>query len=416
MAAPEFLSVPPLEAIAFLRSKGYHVGFHWLDTAAAEHLASFTVSKVAKLDILADIRDALDAGLAEGTTMREFQRRMEPILRAKGWWGPQEMVDPLTGERRIVQTGSMRRLEIIYDTNIRMATARGRWERIARLADRMPYLRYSAVMDARTRPDHALWHGTVLPFDHPFWQTNFPPNGWRCRCTVVQLSERDLDRYGYEVSPDPVVRTRSWTNRRTGQTVQVPVGIDPGFDHNVGTLAAFANTKRVYRGRLASSPADLARAAEALPARLAGDIAAVEASGAVDARRRVRGLLDDDAFGAHARGLTAGDWPVAVLGSAAATDLGTSATVVRLSDWTAVKQLYRHPQLRPGDYALVQRILDEGETYPGRAPNVVDVYLEIDGSWWRAVVKATAEELYLVSFHRVGERFVQRQRRRARAL
>ncbi|MCY4121011.1 MAG: phage head morphogenesis protein, partial [Acidobacteria bacterium] len=94
MAAPEFLAVPPVEAIAFLRSKGYHVGFDWRDTAAAEHLASFTVAKAMKIDVLADIRDAVDAALAEGTTLRQFQQRLEPVLRAKGWWGRQEIVDP----------------------------------------------------------------------------------------------------------------------------------------------------------------------------------------------------------------------------------------------------------------------------------------------------------------------------------
>jgi uncharacterized protein with gpF-like domain len=33
-------------------------------------------------------------------------------------------------------------------------------------------------MDGRTRPMHAAWHNTVLPFDHPFWKTHYPPNGW----------------------------------------------------------------------------------------------------------------------------------------------------------------------------------------------------------------------------------------------
>ena len=100
----------------------------------------------------------------------------------------------------------------------------------------MPYLRYVSVRDGRTRPEHAAWHGTVLPVRHPFWRTHHPPNGWHCRCTVVQLSENDLGRRGYDVSPDPEVRTRPWHNARTLETMQVPLGIDPGFGHNAGLL------------------------------------------------------------------------------------------------------------------------------------------------------------------------------------
>ena len=43
-------------------------------------------------------------------------------------------------------------------------------------------LRYVAVLDARTRPEHRAWHGLILPIDHPLWDTHYPPNGWGCRC------------------------------------------------------------------------------------------------------------------------------------------------------------------------------------------------------------------------------------------
>ena len=117
---------------------------------------------------------SVDAALADGSTFRQFEQRLEPVPRAKGWWGTREMVDPLTGDRRLVQLGSRRRLRTIFDTNLRMSSARGRSERIERLKATRPYLRYVSVLDARIRPEHALWHGTVLPVDHPFWQTHAP--------------------------------------------------------------------------------------------------------------------------------------------------------------------------------------------------------------------------------------------------
>ena len=263
MPAPEILKVPPVEAVEHFRAKGYHVGFDWRDTAAGEHLRSFTVAKAMKLDILEDIRGAVDEALAEGTTFRQFQSQLEPVLREKGWWGRAAVLDPLTGEQRAAQLGSTRRLRIIFDTNLRMAHAKGRWERIERVADDRPWLRYFAVRDGRTRPDHLAWHGTILRFDHPFWQTHYPPNGWRCRCLVQQLDDDDLETYGFTPSDGPPAgseRTRPWTNKRTGETVEVPVGIDPGFQHNVGLVGQAEPAQRVLDDKIAAAPADIADA------------------------------------------------------------------------------------------------------------------------------------------------------------
>lgn len=46
---------------------------------------------------------------------------------------------------------------------------------------------YSATLDGRTRPTHAALDGLVLPKDHPRWLTVFPPNGYNCRCVVVEI-------------------------------------------------------------------------------------------------------------------------------------------------------------------------------------------------------------------------------------
>ena len=255
MAAPEILDVPPEEAIEHFRAKGFHVGFDWRDTAAAQHLRSFTVAKAMEVDLLRDIRRAVDRAIAEGATFETFREELEPTLRRRGWWDRREMRDPLTGEVREVQLGSPRRLRTIFDTNLRTAYARGRYQRIERVAKARPYLRYIAVLDARTRPDHRAWHGTVLPWDHPWWHTHYPPNGWRCRCTVQQLSADDLDEFGYKVSRrSPSGPERLWTNPRTGETRMVPQGIDPGFDHNVGTADIVGEAREQLERKLADAP------------------------------------------------------------------------------------------------------------------------------------------------------------------
>ena len=274
MAKPEILNVTPEEAVALFRSKGYHVGFDWRDTDAAQHRRSFTVAKAMRLDILEDIRREVDRAIAEGTTLDEFRDNLEPTLRRKGWWGRKQMLDPVTGQERVVQLGSPRRLEVIFDTNVRMSYAHGRWQRIERVAEARPWLRYVAVQDARTRPDHLAWHGTILRFDDPWWATHFPPNGWRCRCTVEQLSSEDLEEFGFAPSDGPPAGsglTRPWTNRRTGAVEQVPAGIDPGFQFNVGTVNEVQEAERRLAEKLAGVPAALRGAAEAAIAREAAD-------------------------------------------------------------------------------------------------------------------------------------------------
>lgn len=48
-------------------------------------------------------------------------------------------------------------------------------------------LQYRTAYDNRVRPEHKVLHGITLPASDPFWDEFFPPNGWRCRCTVVQV-------------------------------------------------------------------------------------------------------------------------------------------------------------------------------------------------------------------------------------
>ena len=274
MAAPDILTVSPEEAIRHFRAKGYHIGFDWRDTAAEAHLRSFTVAKAMELDLLEVIRSAVDKAIAEGTTFEAFRAELEPELVRRGWWGRREMRDPVTGMLRNVQLGSPSRLRTIFDTNIRTAYARGRWQRIERVSAAMPYLRYVSVLDSRTRPAHRAWHGTVLPWNHPWWQTHFPPNGWRCRCTVVQLSEEDLEDFGFRVSDAaPPSRGQEWANPRTGEIRMVPEGIDPGWDHNVGTADLVAEARERLDAKAASAPEAVRRAlARSLEAERRGDI------------------------------------------------------------------------------------------------------------------------------------------------
>lgn len=252
-------ALPPEEAIAYFRAKGFALApsVAWQDLWQEAHATAFTVARSAGFDILADVHGAVQKALAEGRTFEQFQRELTPLLQAKGWWGR---------DAEGAQLGSPRRLQIIYDVNMRTARAAGHWAQIQRLKERRPYLRYVAILDGHTRPEHLQWHGLVLPVDDPFWLTHYPPNGWACRCRVQQLSEGDLKRLGYRVSPSPDIKTRPWVNPRTGETIDVPEGIDPGWGYNVGVAALESHAAQALNTKLIAAPPELAAAASAASA------------------------------------------------------------------------------------------------------------------------------------------------------
>ncbi|WP_066667361.1 MULTISPECIES: phage minor head protein [unclassified Sphingomonas] len=237
--------LPPIEAVRFFVAKGFRFGFSWKDVWQEEHAKAFTVAKAMSRDVLETIREAVLRAIEDGETLDEFRRELQPRLEQLGWWGRKRRVDPLTGENRVVQLGSPRRLKTIFQVNMRTAYQAGRWQRIVEQKKTYPYLRYTSVLDGREREEHGAWHGTLLPIDDPWWDTHYPPCGWNCRCTATAFNQRMMDRRGYSVTLNPVsFPKREWTNDRTGEVHQVEGGIDPGWSYNVGkaSLAGLAPT------------------------------------------------------------------------------------------------------------------------------------------------------------------------------
>lgn len=234
MSAGFSFDLAPAEALKFFRAKGYQIGFAWQDVWQEEHSAAFTVAKMMDVDLLRDVRAAVDKAIAEGQTLAQFSKDLKPALADAGWWGKKAMIDPVTGEETLAQLGSPRRLRTIFRTNMQTAYSAGHWAQIQDTKAEAPYLMYDAVDDNRTRPQHRAWDNTVLPADHPWWQTHFPPNGFNCRCSAIQLSHRQLQAMGKAVDPAPASPTYEYTNPRSGEISRVPLGIDPGWAYNPG--------------------------------------------------------------------------------------------------------------------------------------------------------------------------------------
>lgn len=77
-------------------------------------------------------------------------------------------------------------LESEYIFATQSAQMASKWNEFATDGDRYN-LQYRTAGDDRVRASHAVLQDTTLPPSDPFWDKYFPPNGWRCRCTTVQV-------------------------------------------------------------------------------------------------------------------------------------------------------------------------------------------------------------------------------------
>jgi SPP1 gp7 family putative phage head morphogenesis protein len=248
----------PEAAIAYLKSKGYAITWDWHEMLDQAHDQAFTVAKAMRLDLLSDIRAALETALQEGQTLRQFTAALQPVLEAQGWWGQQIIVDS-EGGAELVQLGSPRRLRTIYQTNLQSSYMAGRKAEQEATAQTHPFWQYVAVLDGRTRPSHRALSGQVYRWDDPVWSAIYPPNGFNCRCRVAAFTARAVDRRGMAVvSSAGQVSTESvdvGVNKRTGEMrtgevtrvrtrnaagQAVTFTTDPGFNHAPGTGAAEA--------------------------------------------------------------------------------------------------------------------------------------------------------------------------------
>lgn len=248
-----FAMTPEL-AFDFFKTKGLQPTFSYADMVREEHDLAFTVAKMLDLDLLKTTKDAVDNAIASGQSLGEFRRDLGRILKSAGWWGTDVLQDPVTGELVEAQLGSAHRLNTIYRSNLQSGYSVGKWQRIQENAAAAPWLMYDAVDDTRTRDAHARLDNTILPVSDPFWRRFMPPNGYGCRCGVIQLRDSDLDRLG--LTPNrrrPEVKLRDWKNPRTGQIERIPVATDPGWDHNPG-LERFGSIKKLAREKIRQLP------------------------------------------------------------------------------------------------------------------------------------------------------------------
>lgn len=95
-------------------------------------------------------------------------------------------------------------LKVEQDLAWKQSSSAKRWYDIQAEKDVLPMLRYQTAGDDRVRDEHAELDGITRKVDDPFWDNYMPPNGFYCRCIVVQMEdikETDISKRKIEKLP-----------------------------------------------------------------------------------------------------------------------------------------------------------------------------------------------------------------------
>lgn len=193
------------------------------DLQGADHDHAFMVSGASTRALVEDFYTAILKAEEEGETLRDFEKRFDEIVDKHGW--------DYKGSRGW-------RSKLIYETNLRQAYNAGRTAQHQEPAFKKahPYKMYRHSGNKNPRMQHKAWDRLVLREDDPWWEQHSPQNGLGCLCKIFAVSEHYLTQVLKKDGPDkaPASKTYEHLDKRTGEVMQLPVGVDPGFAYTPG--------------------------------------------------------------------------------------------------------------------------------------------------------------------------------------
>lgn len=117
-------------------------------------------------------------------TFHELNEAFPSLIDENGNRKPFEQF--LNDVQKIDRTYNRNYLRAEYNFCQASANMASKWEGFMQDSDRYN-LQYRTQRDKKVRPEHAALDRVTLPMTDSFWKEFYPPNGWNCRCTVVQV-------------------------------------------------------------------------------------------------------------------------------------------------------------------------------------------------------------------------------------
>lgn len=381
---------PPLENIAFLMAKKPELHFDYDEIKFEAHQRAFTIAKITQIDLLSDIQTSLENAFVEGQSFEKWKKELKPTLQKHGWLGKVVVQKPNTKEQKEIFVGASRLKKIFY-TNARTAYAQSE----ARAGYKLPlseYIRYVAILDNRTRHTHAQMHGKIAHRKDKFWEKNYPPNGWNCRCAVEFISKDEMIEQGFKEMSE-IEKTLGFAEKDWDYDTRNLEKNDNGLQ-----LIIENKLKKYVKNQSAREALELLREQvkenRSMYERIKGFYNEVKALSSDEREKRRK----ESIF-------------IAKTDKRLREKLGTSAEVVRLSVNTLSTHFKHEAEgITPFDYALIRHILsDENANIEKGNKDRHIVYFSKYGVNYKAVLKTTdknadKDEVYLVSLITKGSK------------
>lgn len=163
-------NVPFTEAIKAAERRGVVLpDVYYGELQGIARQKAFSIAGLTSLSQLEAVKSSLDEAMSQGLSFAQWKKN---ALESAALDLPKH------------------RLDNIFRTNLQGNYMAGRWEQFQRNKDTRPYLMYDAINDSRVRPAHLALDNIIRPVNDPFWAENSPPNGYRCRCGLISLTEK----------------------------------------------------------------------------------------------------------------------------------------------------------------------------------------------------------------------------------
>lgn len=173
------------EAVEFLKKKTPLLASEYKRIDDDCKAKAFTVSGYTSLEVLQKFLDELTDACENGKTKKEFKDSMNDFLERNGYEG----LNPFNAD-------------VIFRTNMQAAYNAGHYKSMTNPTTMKlrPFWKYITAGDGEVRKEHALMEGRIYKADDPIWNIWYPPNGFRCRCSVVSLTKRQVENSGEQIS------------------------------------------------------------------------------------------------------------------------------------------------------------------------------------------------------------------------